>query len=156
MSDLYSELVRIERLLQPAINKTMEREVHGTVQSTMIRMIKEHVYDAYTPKGREPYQRRRTSGGLEDPDNIVGYWLDDYTYAIENITTGNKDVGFDSDKKIAPIIETGIGYNWTRSQIYNNPFPRPFIKETRNKLASSKKHIKALKHGLRSRGFNVE
>ncbi len=91
--------------------------------------VVENVYSAYYP---EKYVRRRSNGGLSDPENYT-VTEGKLSLSLINETPGNSEYadseGWDSGP-ITDIIESGSGYHWTNSKIYNlQPYPRPFMEQ---------------------------
>lgn len=86
----------------------------------------EHVYPLYSPT---EYQRRLSGGGLGDPQNyevVPG----ELQLTLINNTTGNGGQPGESWTSgfINDIIESGSGYGWRHSEIYQDqPYPRPFM-----------------------------
>ena len=111
-----------------------------TTRETISRVIaeetKSRVYDLYWPS---QYIRRREDGGLSDFRNYEVESIGPMALRVSNNTPGNSayrppaSEGWDSGF-INNIIEIGVGYNWTRSEIYKSePNPRPFMEAAVNK-----------------------
>ena len=130
----------------------LEKKIDGLMRSdNMHKMLSlsckdatwDLVYEKYVPHGRwiwytkpgYPISRRYDNGGLMDPDNYPVTNPDKMTMEVSNETKGNPywrppmsegwDPGYIND-----IIEKGVGYNWSDSDIYQmEPYPRPFMAE---------------------------
>ena len=86
----------------------------------------EYVYPFYTPTA---YKRRYAGGGLGDPGNYE-VKRGELTLTLINNTTGNGSQPGESWTSgfINDIIESGSGYGWRHSEIYQDqPYPRPFM-----------------------------
>jgi hypothetical protein len=91
------------------------------------------VYSKYDPS---EYARRGRSGGLADFHNYHVLNIGKMNMTIINETMGNSAYasGFGTNPSdgwnagyINDIIESGRGYNWTRSRIYKKQLARPFM-----------------------------
>lgn len=125
----------------------LEKKIDGLMRSdNMHKMLSlsckdatwDLVYEKYEPTQYDepgyPTSRRYDNGGLMDPDNYPVTNPDKMTMEVANETKGNPywrppmsegwDPGYIND-----IIESGDGYNWQGSVIYNFNIPRPFMAE---------------------------
>ena len=126
----------------------LEKKIDGLMRSdNMHKMLSlsckdatwDLVYEKYVPHGRwiwytkpeYPISRRYDNDGLMDPGNYPVTNPDKMTMEVSNETKGNPywdwsegwDPGYIND-----IIEKGVGYNWSDSEIYKHePYPRPFM-----------------------------
>lgn len=138
----------LEKQINQKINNAMNQEVSDQARKTMKEQIIEEVYDRYTPS---PSGYKRT-GGLHQDKNIETTMENDNTLVVRNIRRDE-----DSGRLIAPVIESGIGYEWEKSKIYNmQPFPRPFNTETLRELDEKGLAKDALAKGLKRQGLDVE
>lgn len=124
------------------IKTSIQRELHGVIPDFQKQMAKAAgtAVGSYKSAAKEPYQRRGSAGGMTDVNNYP-VTESELTLKIENITQGNPEYS-DSDGwdggYIHDIIESGEGYHWKRSEIYQNqPWPRPFMEETGDKFVDS-------------------
>jgi len=87
-------------------------------------------------------------GGLLDRENIETKMIDDNTLRIENIRRDEE-----SNRLVAPIIESGKGYytDWLDERIGKRPFMEESAKELKSGVAKN-----ALIKGLRRQGVNCE
>lgn len=140
----------LQQQLNPIIKSIIEEEIHSFVTEKMIGVINERVYDAYTPT---LYERRRGRGGLTDPTNIEGSWLNDEVYEIMNTTQSQ----YSYYPRLDKIIITGYGYHWRGSRIYQEaPIKRDFIAGTISVLKDSEGELaKEFADALRKKGFEV-
>lgn len=99
--------------------------------------VEEHVYERYSPT---QYQRRYDKtiggrGGLAAESSVkVIFDPKKQTITTTNMATGRDydalhDTYENNNTYLTPIIETGQGYTWKKSWIYNSELPRPFMKE---------------------------
>lgn len=121
------------------IKKTMQTKVLETVKEVEIKHIQEDVLDAYTPE----YYKRRESGGIDDPNNIVGVVAEEGNEIVLNVTNNTLAVGKTEDGFLDEIIEKGVPpYEHTYSK------PRPFLENTEEELSSSEIIEKIIKSEL--------
>lgn len=156
-------LKELEKELYKRINIALDTEVADTVKEVMTDHIIQDVYDAYEPTA---YQRRYDDGGLLDPDNIIATLGNNGEMLVQNVALGNDSVymedsisrvyysSYNINKFIAPIIETGIGYDvggWDYDCV-----PRPFIQNTHDDLEQNHYHTEAMKRSLKKQGLEVK
>ena len=130
MMDEY-EAFRVK--LDSAIKTTLEGPVEDALWGGIAASVVERVYDAYTPT---KYKRRYThDGGLLDTDSYdfkTEQHGNEHTLTVTNMTKGNPNYslsdGWDAGY-ITDIIESGKGYHWKKSEIYQTQQPRPFMEE---------------------------
>lgn len=124
-----AELEKILKGLETTIKQQLDA-LKPDFADAMAKYGSKIVYKGYTPK---MYKRRKEAGGIADPANYE-VTRKDLTLTVTNETTGNSmydqtdgwDPGYITD-----IIESGSGYHWRGSEIYQNqPWPRPFMEET--------------------------
>lgn len=148
MNSLEKALNRIKK----DVKKTIENEVSNKIKETMKQRVQEDVYDEYDPT---QYIRRREDGGLLDDDNIkskVKSKNNNLSLEITNETMSDSHL-----KRLDKVIEYGVGYEWEYSKIYKmQPYPRPFISNTREQVTDENIHINTLKKSLKSKGYDIE
>jgi len=164
------------------IKNSMEKDVLKEVQKTQLKNIQLYVYDVYDP---EQYVRRRQSGGLSDPRNIVGVTGlsgNNARLSVYNLTRFNNSNLFWAINShsgrlgdyLTPLIVLGdikhrrsggsgyiffnlVSYYHTHSYVGQEyAQPRDFITATKIDLRSSHGHSGALKKSLKSKGLNVQ
>ena len=146
------QLEELMAKLQEQVQDVVKNNVVETIKDVETEHIREDVYNTYTPT---MYQRRYEDNGLIDGENMKEVIKKEYntiSLDITNDTLGNPDptVGY-----IDSIIESGEGYKWKNSEIYQEqPYPRPFTENTYKDLEENKQHITALKEGLKQ--YNIE
>ena len=122
------------------IQKQVTDALQTDVAEDTVELMKEHiqtdVYDKYEPT---QYVRRMEDGGLIDDDN---YLIEDIDNGVK-ITNITRDNGYatpsDPDRLVTPIVESGVGYTWRKSKIYQmQPYPRPFVRNTAKDLEEGK------------------
>lgn len=134
----------LEKLINKKIANGLQNEVANEARRVMKENVITEVYQKYSPTN---YER---TGGLYQDKNIETKLVDDNTLTVRNIREEN-------GRDIANIIETGTGYDWERSRIYNmQPYPRPFHAETARELDEKGLAKNALKKGLERQGLNVK
>ena len=156
----FKDLKSLEKYLQGQINSSLQIDVAKDVVGLMKKNIETEVYAKYTPSGTNQYERRREDGGLLDDSNYLIEPIAEGV-SITNITTdGGHSENFgdyitDPNTWIVPIIEYGKGYSWENSLMYQKPFARPFVSETREQLKSGLAK-QFLKNSLSKKGLIVE
>lgn len=127
----------VNRMAQEAMSKG--NAVKNTVISEGKTQVQEIVYDVYSPKVYERTGKLKESWNWQDsPDGI------------EIINTRTDE---DTGKYIADTVEYGRNYDYQFE--YSNK-PRPFVKETANKLRDSAELTNALKQDMKSIGLDVQ
>ena len=153
MKDLYDDVEELLKSLETDIEDTLMHEVLDEVKEIELRHVEEDVLDIYTPKIYE----RRSMGGIDDPDNIVGT-VENMELEIENITpfasgygTWNRGVG------LAELINDGnstSGFFYDYYGEFNRP--RPFIDNTADEIERTDDVENALTKGLNKRKWTVK
>lgn len=153
MKDLYDDVEELLKSLEADIEDTLMHEVLDEVKEIELRHVEEDVFDVYKPKIYE----RRDSGGIDDPDNIVGT-VQNMELEVENITpfasgygTWNRGVG------LTELINNG---NSTSGYFYDYPGefnqPRPFLDNTIEEIERTDDVEDALAKGLNNRKWTVK
>ena len=137
----YKNFTEAIKDVKEKINITLQNEVAEDIKELMKQHIKDDVYGVYTSSAKVPYVRRKENGGLLDDNNFQITFIKD-KLIIKNITNGK-----DNDEWIIPIIETGKGYTWEKSEIYQTKQARPFNELTQEDLEGGK-FLKILKKHL--------
>lgn len=128
-------MVNFDEILKEEL-QAIENETQGILHAFIPQLkkcvsesVEKNVYPAYHPR---QYERREDSGGLSDVDN---YTVEEgkLSLTLINETVGNARYsdtqGWDPGP-ITDIIESGSGYHWTGSEIYQSqPYPRPFMEQ---------------------------
>lgn len=149
----------IKAMIAQVVAKAMQTTVAKGVKELESQNAVTYVYDEYTSTSTNPdkYIRRGIDGGgIGDVDNmshsvnITGNSID---LSVENNTMSNPDFmpRYGTPHLIVGEIEGGFGYDYGG---YGAEFEeeRPFIRETRNELASGKAK-KLLQEGLKLQGI---
>jgi spermidine synthase len=138
----FADLDELQKFLNGEIKKALVSDVVDVARDTMSDHVMSDVYNKYTPS-----QYQRTGDLYKDIKTTL---VNDNTLTVEDTARDN-----DTGRLIAPIVESGTGYQWTNSRIYNmQPFPREFVKETYNELSNGKAK-NALANGLKKQGIDV-
>lgn len=126
------------------------------VRETEIKHIKEDVLNVYSPKIYE----RRNSSGINDTANIHCKLVKSGVLEIENITkfsssydTKNQGLG------LVKLIEYGheqSGYLYDYPESTDFTRPRPFISRTKDEIRQAKRHVKAMKLGLKRNNIIIK
>lgn len=142
--------------VQKSINKALENEVMDTVREVELKHIQEDVIDVYTPSIYD----RRTKGGIQDKENIVGV-VKNNKLTVDNITPFN-------DGYLTKNHGTGLAYmineGGNSEHDYEYGFrameapyskPRPFIDNTIEELDKTEVLEDALAKGMKKDGIDL-
>lgn len=115
------------RRLDDAIGRAMEGDVADAVRTAIGSAVESEVYSERVYKRSEdhPYVRRDETGepgGLQDR-NVMEANYDPSTMTLE---VQDRSQDRDSGRLIAPVVESGQGYQWKKSAIYKAKQARPF------------------------------
>ena len=130
------------KAMQAQIDKNMQDHMLNVIKIIETDVIESVVYDSYDPK---EYERRRSNGGLADPDNIICIPMGNGLYRYVNTTQAK-----DYDVDLVNIIESNYPENEDyydsngKNQIYGNE--RPFQQITMNEL--QKDFVNIFKGGM--------
>ena len=154
------DVATFEAKLNQRIEVTMVEMVLPKVKDALQEAIETEVYEKYTPT---LYERRRDKdGGLQDRD-MMKFTYDNTTNTLEvkDLSRANADSDYmasDSGntlgRLVAPVVESGEGYTWTKSKIYKKqPFPRPFHEAAERQMKDSGEFERQLEIGLKGYGL---
>lgn len=163
---IYSSISEVVNDLRVAIQDVMANQVYKAVVETESDTVDDVVYAHYDPA---MYSRRRESGGLSDPNNMIGSFSasgDTTELNVKNVTPAavTFDPYFDDNlaspvgKNLPAIVEYGIieGYDYYDvAKDVSFAEPRPFVHETHETLKNSDILMSALAKGLNAKGFNA-
>lgn len=121
--------------------KVLQKEVAEKVVEKAIEHAQHDVYDVYTPVAHG-YRRKYT---LIKKSNYKKLVTED-SIIIKSVSTHD-------EKDITEVVETGKNYDY-RFKYYD--VPRPFIENTKKEIEEKDLHIKAMKDGLKKKGFDVK
>ena len=148
-----ADIALFNEKLDIAVALTMQNEVFEEARACILTAVFPDVYEKYTPHGKNPYERRYDNGGLSDYQNIelVASGTTGSGYEIE---VRDMAEGIDGEGPIDQVIETGVGYSWTESDIYKKqPYPRPFYADAEKMMINNGLFENALRRGLQNAGF---
>ena len=148
----YDDIDELLNDIRSDIEDTLKDEVFEEVRDIELEYIERDVLSAYMPKIYE----RRTSGGIDDPRNIVGY-VKDMLLSVDNITPFN--TGYGTKKRgtgLAQLINEGDSFN---GYFYDYPGefnqPRPFLDNTILEVEKTDRVENALEKGMRKRKYDI-
>lgn len=153
----FRNLDELEEYIREQLKESLSEDVVQTVKEVEIDEIEDKVYNVYP--NPQQYQRRGSNGGLLDIENIVATPIFNGNYfSIKNLTKK-----YQINEYLAPLIEFGhnravaLGYRGYDFERYGLAYmnPRPFTQSTIDRLERSKEHVKAMKEGMKARGFRV-
>lgn len=148
----YYDIDELLNDIRSDIEETLKDEVFDEVREIELEHIERDILSAYTPKIYE----RRTSGGIDDPRNIVGY-VKDMQLSVDNITEFNSGYGTKHrGTGLAQLINDGDSFN---GYFYDYPGefnqPRPFIDNTILEVEKTDRVENALEKGMRKRKYDI-
>ena len=153
MKKSYNDIKALKADLRKDINAVLADEVFNEVRKCELEHIEEDVFSVYNPK----IYQRRTVGGINDEQNIVGS-VRDMELTVENITEFNDDYGtYTHGRGLADLINDGEHLKGCFYD-YAGEFtkPRPFIDRTVEELENSNRLDNALIKGLRKKGIDAK
>lgn len=150
--DIYDDVDSLLKDLKSDIEDALACEVLDKVKEIEIRHVKEDVFSVYSPSIYE----RRSTDGLDDPQNIVGE-VRDMQLEVDNITEFNNDYGtYNHGIGLADLINDGerrSGFYYDYPGAFENP--RPFIDNTIEEIERTSSVEDALAEGLKKRNYDV-
>lgn len=150
MKNSYDEIDDLLSDLKYDIEDTLQDEVLDEVKRIEIKHVEEDVFSVYDPI---IYSRRKT-GGLDDPDNIIGT-VEDMELTVENITPFNDDYGSSNHGVgLADLVNDGDnlqGHFYDYLGSFNQP--RPFLDNTEEEIERTEQIDNVLEKGLNKRGW---
>ena len=134
-----------------AVEKELSEELENAIRDSIYK----RVYAVYKPK---QYIRRVDNHGLTDTSMYVSTIYNDSSIAgssasslLEIYLPHTSNTGVD----LATIIESGEGYTWEYSEIYQNHTPRPFLEEAVQDIIEDHSAEAAIAEGLMRMGWDV-
>lgn len=148
----YDDIDELLDDIRSDIEETLADEVLEEVKDIELKYIEQDALSAYTPKIYE----RRTSGGIDDPRNIVGY-VKNMQLSVDNITEFNSGYGTKHrGTGLAQLINEGDSFN---GYFYDYPGefnqPRPFLDHTILEVEQTDRVENALEKGMRKRKYDI-
>ena len=150
--DIYDDIDLLLKDLKSDIEDVLMDEVLDEVRDIELYHIQNDVLNTYTPQ----IYKRRSAGGIDDPNNIVGE-VEDMQLTVDNITQFNDDYGtYNHGKGLSDLINDGDslqGYFYDYPGEFNQP--RPFIDNTIEEIERTDSVENALAKGLKKRKYDV-
>lgn len=146
---------RFNAALDESIRKAMEGPVTDSVKAAIVEAVQTEVYDAYERGDYMPYVRRDEvgkPGGLQDW-SVMESKYDPSTMTLEVQDKSRDD---DTGRLIAPVVESGKGYQWKKSAIYKTKQARPFHQKAQELAIGTGLVRDALAKSLTESGFKVK
>lgn len=144
---------RFNAALDESIRTAMEGPVTDSVKAAIVEAVQTEVYDAYERGDYMPYVRRDEvgkPGGLQDW-SVMESKYDPSTMTLEVQDKSRDD---DTGRLIAPVVESGKGYQWRKSEIYKSKQARPFHEEAQRIVMRENLMSDALRYQLKEDGFD--
>jgi len=149
--------------VQKICNQVNLNKVADIVVDEYKDKIQEEVYNQYSPTR---YHRRSSLTN----DTNISREINENTLEVKNIAIPDESIAQpqtpynpSDSTQFMKWIEYGQTYNGKAKYLFHGDMsgepwanPRPATEKTIENLNLTKKHVKAMKDGLRERGFNVE
>lgn len=144
---------RFNAALDESIHKAMEGPVTDGVKAAIVEAVQTEVYDAYERGDYMPYVRRDEVG---KPGALQDWSVMESKYDPSTMTLEVQDKSRDDDtgRLIAPVVESGKGYQWKKSEIYKSKQARPFHEEAQRIVMRENLMSDALRYQLKNDGFD--
>lgn len=153
MKNEYDDIDSLLKDLESDIEDTLMDEVLDKVRDIEMSHIQSKVLRAYSPK----IYQRRSSDGIDDPNNIVGT-VSNGELEVENVTRFNSGYGtWNRGTGLAELINDGNrtnGYYYDFPGVFNQP--RPFLDRTAEDVENTNIIENTLGKGLKRRKWDVE
>lgn len=146
----YSDIDSFLKDLKSDIEDTLSKEIFDEVRDIEMEHIQRDVLNRYQPKIYE----RRSSGGIDDPRNIVGR-VKDMQLEVENMTLFDPRYGtYNRGNNLADLINEGSGGKSKLYYDFTGEFEQPthFLENAQNEVDKTNRINKALNRGLKRRG----
>ena len=154
MKNSYDDIDKLLNDIKSDIEDVLLDEVLEEVKDIELKHVEDDVFSVYSPK---IYERRSLeSGGIDDPENIVGE-VRDMQLEVDNITPFNDGYGtYNHGIGLADLINDGDGKS---GYYYDYPFDamgaRPFIDNTIDEIERTDDVENALAKGMKNRGYDI-
>ena len=153
MKNTYDDIDKLLKDMRSDIEDTLSKEVFEEVRDIEMEHVYRDVLSTYSPKIYE----RRSTGGIDDIRNIVGY-VKDMHLEVDNVTRFNDGYGtYNHGYGLAGVINEGEGgmshlyYDFTGNFIQ----PRPFLDNTQEEIDKTDRVDRVLEKGMKRRGYDV-
>lgn len=148
----YDDIDLLLKDLRSDIEDVLMDEVLDEVKEIELKHVQDDVFSVYSPKIYE----RRSSGGIDDPDNIVGE-VRNMQLEVDNVTRFDDGYGtYNHGVGLADLINDGNSRN---GYFYDYPGefeqPRPFLDNTAEEIERTDDVENALAKGLTKRKYDV-
>lgn len=150
--DVYDDVNTLLKDLKSDIEGVLACEVLDKVKEIEIRHVKEDVFSVYSPSIYE----RRSTDGIDDPDNIIGE-VHNMQLEVDNVTEFDDGYGtYNHGIGLADLINDGerqSGFYYDYPGEFENP--RPFIDNTIEEIERTDSVENTLAKGLKKRNYDV-
>lgn len=152
MKNSYDDIDELLNDVKSDIEEVLMDEVLDEVKDIELRHIEDDVFSVYSPKIYE----RRGSGGIDDPDNIVGE-VNNMQLSVDNVTRFDDGYGtYNHGIGLADLINDGehlSGYFYDYPGEFTES--RPFIDNTIEEIERTNDVENALEQGLKRRKYDI-
>lgn len=135
------------------IEKVLSKEVFEEARDIELEQVEMEVMNRSTPS----IYTRRTSGGIDDPKNIIGR-VNNMALTVDNMTKFNEGYGtYNHGYGLSQLINDGSKSN---GFFYDFPgehnLPRPFVDYAVDVIEKSDRIDKIFQRAMRKRGYDVK
>lgn len=149
--ELYKECMKT---LKSDLFDAVEQELAEELENAIRDSIYKRVYATYRPT---MYVRRADKGGITDTSKYVSAIYNSSEVAGSSASSLVEIyLPFeDNGKNLISIIESGDGYTWEHSRIYQTHQPRPFLQEAAEDIIKDRSADGAIAAGLARMGWDI-
>lgn len=153
MKSKYDDIDMLLNDIKSDMEDVLSKEVFDEARNIELKHIQMEVINRSTPT----IYQRRTTGGIDDPNNIVGF-VKNMTLTVDNVTQFNNGYGtYNHGDGLPQLINDG-----SRSDGFYYDFPgehnlsRPFVDYAVDEIEKSDRIDKTFQRAMRKRGYDVK
>ena len=153
MKSKYDDIDMLLNDIKSDMEDVLSKEVFDEARDIELKHIQTEVINRSTPT----IYQRRTTGGIDDPNNIVGS-VKNMTLTVDNVTQFNNGYGtYNHGYGLPQLINDG-----SRSNGFYYDFPgehnlqRPFVDYAVDEIEKSDRIDKIFQREMRKRGYDVK
>lgn len=152
MTSSYDDIETLLSDIKSDIEDALAQEVLDEVKNIELKHVERDVFAVYSPK----IYKRRSSGGIDDENNIIGK-VRNMQLRVDNTTAFNEGYGtWNHGVGLADLINNGDsmkGYFYDYPGEFNKS--RPFLDNTILEIESTDSVDNALAKGMKKRGYDI-
>jgi len=153
LKNKYDDVDMLLNDIKSDMEDVLSKEVFDEARNIELKYIQMEVINRSTPT----IYQRRTTGGIDDPNNIVGF-VKNMTLAVDNVTQFNNGYGtYNHGYGLPQLINDGSRSN---GFYYDFPgehnLPRPFVDYAVDEIEKSDRIDKTFQRAMSKRGYDVK